>query len=58
MESGIVGTNGKLVWELTPGRWAMEGQTVGRKIITTIQNFRGSRCQSCKLILFDYGSEV
>jgi len=36
----------------------MEGQTVGRKIITTIQNFRGSRCQSCKLILFDYGSEV
>jgi len=36
----------------------MEGQTVGRKIITTIQNFRGSRCQSCKLILFDYGTEV
>jgi hypothetical protein len=58
MESGIMGTNGKLSWEQKAGRLALTGQTVGREVILTIQNYPAWRCQECQLLLFDYSHAV
>jgi hypothetical protein len=54
MESGMIGTNGKLVWENKAGRLRMHGETVGKKFITGIQSFQAGRCQNCPLIFFDH----
>ena len=40
MESGLIGTNGKLVWEQAAGRLMLDGETAGKKVITTVQNYR------------------
>jgi hypothetical protein len=58
MEPGTMGTNGKLVWEQNPGRLLIDGEAVGKKFITTIQNYPGWRCIECHLMLFDYGRVI
>ncbi len=58
MESGILGTNGKLAWEKEAGRLMLHGETVGRTFISTIQNYPAWRCRACHLLLFDHGKEV
>jgi hypothetical protein len=58
MEFGIIGTNGKLSWEQKAGRMMLDGQTVGKRVIMTIQNYPAWRCQNCQLLLFDYSHAV
>lgn len=53
MEGGTLGTNGKLAWENEAGRWGLQGETIGRTVITTIQNFPAWRCRACHLLLFE-----
>jgi hypothetical protein len=53
-----MGTNGKLSWEQKAGRLALTGQSVGREVILTIQNYPAWRCQECRLLLFDYSHAV
>jgi Domain of unknown function (DUF6487) len=54
MESGVIGTNGKPAWQQRASRLSLDGETVGQRVITTVQNYVAWRCPSCRLILFDY----
>jgi hypothetical protein len=53
-----MGTNGRLSREQKAVRLLLEGHAVGKKVITTIQNYPVWRCQACQSLLFDYGQAV
>jgi len=58
MELGIVGTNGKLAWGHGAGRIMLDGETLGKRVVMTIQNHPGWRCSSCRLLVVDYSHLV
>jgi hypothetical protein len=55
LEPGFLGTNSKLSWAQSAGRLFLEGETVGNKVIATVQNFRAWRCNARPMLQFDYG---
>lgn len=58
MHSGIIGTNGKLAWRQEAGRLWLDGETIGKKVILTVQNYSAWRCHVCQLLVIDYSHDV